>query len=145
MRIDVGQFLRYNLSERIIEEERNIIRSLEMVDVSHRFSNAEVGLEGVSFSVNRGELVCVMGASGSGKSTLMKVLGGQLQPSQGEILLNDRPLYQNLDLLKGYISYIPQEDALTSTSPSARTCNSPRRSARLIFPGVTLRAVSRAS
>src|SRR3954449_6886262 len=111
IRIDVGQFLRCNFSERIIEEERNIIRSLEVVDITHRFGNAEVGLEGVSFSVNRGELVCVMGASGSGKSTLMKVLGGQLQSSQGQVLLNDRPLYENLDQLKGYISYIPQEDS----------------------------------
>src|SRR5256714_371327 len=111
IRIDVGQFLRCNFSERIIEEERNIIRSLEVVDVTHRFGNNEIGLEGVSFSVNRGELVCVMGASGSGKSTLMKVLGGQLQPTQGQVLLNDRPLYENLDQLKGYISYIPQEDA----------------------------------
>src|SRR4030088_2585686 len=111
IRIDVGQFLRCNFSERIIEEERNIIRSMEVVDVTHRFGNNEVGLEGVSFSVNRGELVCVRGASGSGKSTLMKVLGGQLQPSQGQVLLNDRPLYEDLDLLKGYVSYIPQEDA----------------------------------
>src|SRR5213082_303144 len=111
IRIDVGQFLRCNFSERIIEEERNIIRSLEVVDVTHRFGNNEIGLEGVSFAVNRGELVCVMGASGSGKSTLMKVLGGQLQPTSGQVLLNDRPLYENLDLLKGYISYIPQEDA----------------------------------
>src|SRR3982075_216067 len=111
IRIDVGQFLRCNFSERIIEEERNIIRALEVVDVTHRFGNNEVGLEGVSFSVNRGELVCVMGASGSGKITLMKVLGGQLQPTSGQVLLNDRPLYENLDLLKGYISYIPQEDA----------------------------------
>src|ERR1700704_5801974 len=111
IRIDVGQFLRCNFSERIIEEERNIIRSMEVVDVTHRFGNNEVGLEGVSFSVNRGELVCVMGASGSGKSTLMKVLGGQLQPTSGQGLMNDRPLYEDLDLLKGYISYIPQEDA----------------------------------
>src|SRR3954454_19628305 len=38
IRIDIGQFLRCNFSERIIEEERNIIRSLEMSDVTHRFS-----------------------------------------------------------------------------------------------------------
>ncbi len=65
IRIDVGQFLRCDFSERIIEEERNIIRSLEVVDVNHRFSNSDVALEGISFSLNRGELVCVMGASGS--------------------------------------------------------------------------------
>src|SRR4029078_362269 len=111
IRIDVGQFLRCNFSERIIEEERNIIRSLEVVDVNHRFSNFEAALEGISFTVNRGELVCVMGASGSGKSTPLKVLSGQLQPVQGQVLLNDRSLYENLDLLKRYVSYVPQEDA----------------------------------
>ncbi|MEP6956493.1 MAG: ATP-binding cassette domain-containing protein, partial [Chthoniobacterales bacterium] len=111
IRIDVGQFLRCNFSERIIEEERNIIRSLEVADLNHRFSNAEVALDGISCTVNRGELVCVMGASGSGKSTLLKVLGGQIQPSDGKVLLNDLSLYDNLDELKRYVSYIPQEDA----------------------------------
>jgi ABC-type multidrug transport system ATPase subunit len=111
IRIDVGQFLRCNFSERIIEEERNIIRSLEVSDVTHRFGNSEIGLDGNSFSVTRGELVCVMGASGSGKSTLLKVLAGQLQPSSGQVLLNGQSLYHNLDRLKRYLSYIPQEDA----------------------------------
>src|SRR5213594_4152617 len=111
IRIDIGQFLRCNFTERIIEEERNIIRTLEVNEVTHRFSNGEVGLEGNSFSVTRGELVCVMGASGSGKSTLLKVLAGQLQPTSGEVILNGQSLYPNLDVLKRYISYMPQQDA----------------------------------
>jgi ABC transport system ATP-binding/permease protein len=111
IRIDVGQFLRCNFAERIIEEERNIIRSLEVSEVTHRFSNGEIGLDGNSFTVTRGELVCVMGASGSGKSTLLRVLAGQLQPTSGRVLLNGRSLYENLDALKRYLSYIPQEDA----------------------------------
>jgi ABC transport system ATP-binding/permease protein len=111
IRIDVGQILRCNFSERIIEEERNIIRTLEVNEVTHRFGKGEIGLEGISFSVTRGELVCVMGASGSGKSTLLRVLAGQLQPTSGEIILNGQSLYQNLDALKQYISYMPQQDA----------------------------------
>jgi ABC-type multidrug transport system ATPase subunit len=111
IRIDIGQVLRCNFSERIIEEERNIIRTLEVRDVTHRFSSGDVGLEGISFSITRGELVCVMGASGSGKSTLLRVLAGQLQPTQGDVILNGQSLYANLDTLKRYISYIPQEDA----------------------------------
>ncbi len=59
----------------------------------------------------RGELVCVMGASGCGKSTLMRVLAGQLQPSSGDVFLNGQSVYQNLDALKQYISYMPQQDA----------------------------------
>src|SRR6267143_1403109 len=111
IRIDVGQFLRCNFSERIIEEERNIIRTLEVSEVTHRFAGGDTGLEGISFALTRGELVCVMGASGSGKSTLLRVLAGQLQPTTGQIYLNGRSLYPNLDDLKRFISYVPQEDA----------------------------------
>src|SRR5881394_1063901 len=111
IRIDVGQVLRCNFLERIIEEERNIIRSLELNEVTHRFGKGEIGLDGISFSITRGELVCVMGASGAGKSTLMRVLAGQLQSTSGEVLLNGQSLYRNLDVLKQYISYMPQQDA----------------------------------
>jgi ABC-type multidrug transport system ATPase subunit len=111
IRIDVGQFLRCNFSERIIEEERNIIRTLEVSEVTHHFTSGDTGLEGISFGLTRGELVCVMGASGSGKSTLLRVLAGQLQPTSGQVFLNGRSLYPNLDELKKYVSYIPQEDA----------------------------------
>jgi ABC-type multidrug transport system ATPase subunit len=111
IRIDIGQFLRCNFAERIIEEERNIIRNLEVSEVTHRFSGGEMGLEGISFPITRGELVCVMGASGSGKSTLLKVLAGQLQPTSGQVFLNGQSLYPNLDALKRYVSYVPQEDA----------------------------------
>ena len=52
-----------------------------------------------------------MGASGSGKSTLLKVLAGQLQPTSGEVILNGQSLYPNLDALKRYVSYMPQQDA----------------------------------
>jgi len=110
IRIDVGQILRCNFSERIIEEERNIIRTLEVTEVTHRFSKGEIGLDGISFDVTRGELVCVMGASGSGKSTLLRVLAGQLQPTSGDVFLNGQSLYQNLDTLKQYVSYMPQQD-----------------------------------
>ncbi|MGC2353861.1 MAG: ATP-binding cassette domain-containing protein [Candidatus Udaeobacter sp.] len=111
IRIDVGQILRCNFSERIIEEERNIIRTLEVNEITHRFSKGQIGLDGISFDVTRGELVCVMGASGSGKSTLLRVLAGQLQPTSGDVILNGQSLYQNVDTLKQYISYMPQQDA----------------------------------
>ena len=54
IRIDVGQFLKCNFSERIIEEERNIIRTLEVSEVTHHFGSGDIGLEGISFNVMRG-------------------------------------------------------------------------------------------
>lgn len=111
IRIDTGQVLRCNFAERIIEEERNIISSLELRDVTHRFRRDLTGLDSVSFSVARGEMVCVMGASGSGKSTLLRCIAGQMLPTEGEVLLNGMPLYANLERLKKFVAYIPQDDA----------------------------------
>ena len=42
IRIDIGQFLRCNFSERIIEEERNIIRALEANEITHRFGKGQL-------------------------------------------------------------------------------------------------------
>jgi ABC-type multidrug transport system ATPase subunit len=111
IRVDAGQVLRCNFSERLIEEERNIIRSMEVRDVTCRFRNNEVALDGLSFSVQRGEMVCVMGASGCGKSTLMRMLSGQFPPVHGDVFLNGRSLYGNYDSLRRYVTYVPQYDA----------------------------------
>ena len=111
IRIDTGQILRCDFSERIIEEERNIIRHLDVRDLSLRFKTGDVALDGISFAVSRGEMVCVMGASGSGKSTLLKAICGQGQPTTGAVLLNGQSLYHNLESLRGYVAYIPQDDA----------------------------------
>lgn len=111
IRVDAGQVLRCNFSERLIEEERNIIRSMDVRDVVCRFRNGDVALDGLSFNVQRGEMVCVMGASGCGKSTLMRMLSGQFPPQHGEVLLNGRSLYGNFESLRRYVSYVPQYDA----------------------------------
>jgi len=111
IRIDTGQILRCNFSERIIEEERNIISQLEVRDITHRFRKNDLALDSINFTVLRGEMVCVMGASGCGKSTLLKAMAGQLAPQQGEILLNGQSLYGSHEELKRFLTYIPQDDA----------------------------------
>src|SRR4029078_11993912 len=51
-------------------------------------------LNGISFSINRGELVALMGAWGSGKSTLMNILGCLDRPSSGHYWLDGREVGQ---------------------------------------------------
>lgn len=106
-----GQYLRCHCADRIIEEERNTIRQIEVRELSHRFDGRDTAQDGVSFIARRGEMICVMGPSGCGKSTLLRILGGQLKPKGGELLMNGLPLYENLENVTPYIAYIPQEDA----------------------------------
>lgn len=111
--IDIGDgvCLRCHFGDRIIEEERNLIGRLEVVDLAHRYHERETALDGISLTARRGELICVMGPSGCGKSTFLRVLAGHLRPREGTVRLNGMPLYENLDLLCPYISYCPHEDA----------------------------------
>lgn len=106
-----GQFLRCHFSDRIIEEERNTIRQMEVRELAHRFDGRDTALDGISFIARRGEMICVMGPSGCGKSTLLRVLGGQLKTRGGEVLMNSLSLYSHRSNLTPYIAYIPQEDA----------------------------------
>src|SRR5260221_7031795 len=52
-----------------------------------------------------------MGASGCGKSTLLKTICGQIAPTSGSVLLNGQSLYNQVEALRGYVAYIPQDDA----------------------------------
>lgn len=51
-------------------------------------------LKDVSMSVSAGEVVVIVGPSGSGKSTLLHVMAGIEPPDSGQVVLNERPLYQ---------------------------------------------------
>ncbi|MEM0969820.1 MAG: ATP-binding cassette domain-containing protein, partial [Verrucomicrobiota bacterium] len=104
---------RCDFSDRIIEEERNTIRRLQVTDLGLRYGTRWTALDSISFQVERGEMVCVMGPSGCGKSTLLKVLSGQNRPQQGTVELNGRSLYSTLrGRLAPYISFIPHEEAI---------------------------------
>ncbi len=109
--LDAGQSLRCDFTERILEEERNVIRTLEVRDLGHSYNKGQQAFNAISFAVERGEMVCVMGASGCGKSSLLLALAGHLRPQLGGAYLNGRSLYEHHDELKAYISYIPQDDA----------------------------------
>jgi PrtD family type I secretion system ABC transporter len=67
-------------------------------------------LKGVSFSINQGEVLAVIGPSGSGKSTLVRHLVGAMQPQAGTVRLDGTELHHwDSDQLGSHMGYMPQD------------------------------------
>ncbi|WP_421383847.1 ABC transporter ATP-binding protein [Bacillus salacetis] len=65
-------------------------------------------LNGLSFSIQPGEFVSIIGPSGSGKSTLFRLITGLEQPAKGRILFKGKEIRNRL----GHVGYMPQQDLL---------------------------------
>ena len=68
---------------------QNIMIEIESVTKTYRMGNVDVNaLQGVNLSIDKGEMIAIIGASGSGKSTLMNIIGCLDQPTSGRYLLD---------------------------------------------------------
>ena len=70
-----------------------ILRAENLTKIYGTGENQVVALDHVSFSVNKGEFVAVIGPSGSGKSTLLHILGGVDTPTSGKVYMEDTDVY----------------------------------------------------
>ena len=70
-----------------------ILRVENLTKIYGEGENAVRALDGVSFSVQKGEFVAVMGVSGSGKSTLLHLLGGVDRPTAGKVYVGGVDVY----------------------------------------------------
>jgi putative ABC transport system ATP-binding protein len=93
---------------------------LEVKSLSKIYGVGEVqvkALDGISFTVADGDMVCIMGKSGSGKSTLLRQLGLLDRPSEGEIVIDSQDVTKLSDTARGmlrlqHLGYVFQEYAL---------------------------------
>ena len=71
-----------------------ILKTDKLTKIYGSGENKVVALDHVSFSVNEGEFVAIVGASGSGKSTLLHLLGGVDKPTSGTVYVNGKDIYK---------------------------------------------------
>ena len=70
-----------------------ILRVENLTKIYGKGENEVRVLDDVSFSVNKGEFIAVIGPSGSGKSTLLHILGGVDRPTSGRVLMDGKDVY----------------------------------------------------
>lgn len=82
---------------------------LKLKDVYFRYPDGVEVLRGVTLSVDRGESVAVIGSNGCGKTTLLMVAAGLLGPEKGDVLLDGRPLKEQLPQARRRIGMVFQD------------------------------------
>ena len=70
-----------------------ILKVDNLTKVYGKDNNKVVALDHVSFSVEKGEFVAIVGASGSGKSTLLHLMGGVDTPTSGKVFIDGKDIY----------------------------------------------------
>lgn len=76
-----------------------------------------LALKNITFQVDAGEAIAIVGPNGGGKSTLLKVIMGLLTPFSGEVLILGENPYKNR-LVKRAIAYLPQQSAINPHFPA---------------------------
>lgn len=95
-------------------DTKNIKGKLEFKNVNFYFKDAqELVLKNISFTVNSGETVAIIGSTGSGKSTIINLIERFFDTKEGEILIDDINIKDmKLEDLRNILGYIPQKGSL---------------------------------
>ena len=72
----------------------NILEVKNLTKIYGNDENKVVALDHVSFTVEKGEFIAIVGSSGSGKSTLLHLIGGVDKPTSGEVIVNGQNVYK---------------------------------------------------
>ena len=82
------------------------------VDNVVKYYGEHLVLKGVSYTINKGEIVGFLGPNGAGKSTMMRIITGYLPATSGYVYLDDYEVYDNPIELKKRIGYMPENVSL---------------------------------
>lgn len=82
------------------------------VDNIVKYYGEHLALKGVSYTINKGEIVGFLGPNGAGKSTMMRIITGYLPATSGFVYLDDYEIYDNPIELKRRIGYMPENISL---------------------------------
>ena len=110
--------------DQLLDYTRQIEGRIELRNVSFHYADTEpFVLENISFIIEPGEFVTIMGPSGGGKTTLIKIMLGLLEPTRGEVLIDGIPLStMGPRAYREHVGAVMQEDQLLSGSIADNIC-----------------------
>ena len=120
---------------------------IHMNNVTKVYPNGSTGVENINLHINKGEFVFIVGSSGSGKSTLMKLLLKELDPTEGDIIINkvktnelnrrQTPyLRRNLGVVFQDFRLLPNKTVYENVAFAMRVIEAPGRIIRRNVPAV---------
>lgn len=84
---------------------------IEVKHISKHYGKKQI-LNDVSFQVEKGERVVIVGKNGSGKTTLLRIMSGLVKANMGEIIYCGQSMKESSKLFRKYCGYVPQENPL---------------------------------
>jgi ATP-binding cassette subfamily B protein RaxB len=110
--------------DQVLAYTRQIRGRIELRNVCFQYAETEPSvLEDISFVIEPGEFVTIMGPSGGGKTTLIKIMLGLLEPTRGEVLIDGIPLLTiGPRAYREHVGALMQEDLLLSGSIADNIC-----------------------
>ena len=114
-----------------------ILEVKQLSKVYGKGTNEVRAVDDVSFAVEEGEFVAIVGASGSGKSTLLHLLGGVDRPTSGKVMIDGRDIYKMSDdalaifrrrqigIIYQFYNLIPNLTALENVELALQICKDP--------------------
>ena len=100
-----------NLKTDIIQKEQkiNLIDTIKLKNISYSYpGSCELVLKDLSLTISRGAAVGFVGGSGAGKTTIIDLILGLLNPDQGDIIVDNKNIKNNISGWQKNIGYIPQ-------------------------------------
>ena len=94
-----------------LEEDINykFEKAIDLKNINFHYKNSDTKiLENINLQIRKGEFIAIIGESGSGKTTLINLLTGLLEPTNGEILVDDTEIKRNFTNWRKKIGFVPQ-------------------------------------